>query len=178
VEQQRHLGATAPTRYDLRQHGGIPLSVIQKYLNFRFSVSLDLFGSELSGHAAGYYTVGLKGRWSETRRKDDHVLVGATRELRTAVDGAFATQIVPLLDALILDLRDEYTADGETGVKRWNQVLAEAGLPHRLSLPHEGFNRRVAVYSGVHVSPDGRILDDATWAANVDHRLPGPRSRR
>src|SRR6202034_847344 len=29
---------------DLWSYGGIPLSVIQKYLNFQFSVSLDLFG--------------------------------------------------------------------------------------------------------------------------------------
>ncbi|MEJ7704872.1 MAG: hypothetical protein WKF47_14990 [Geodermatophilaceae bacterium] len=27
-------------------HGAIPLEVIQKYLNFQFSVSMDLFGSE------------------------------------------------------------------------------------------------------------------------------------
>ena len=48
--------------------------MIQKYLNFHFSVSLDLFGCETSTNAANYYTAGLKGRWKETRRKDDHVL--------------------------------------------------------------------------------------------------------
>ena len=58
------LGATA----------AIPLQVIQKYLNFQFSVSLDLFGSETSSNVAAYYTAGLKGRWMETRRKDDHLL--------------------------------------------------------------------------------------------------------
>src|SRR5437016_4089365 len=29
---------------DIARHGGIPLAVIQKYLNFHYSVSLDLFG--------------------------------------------------------------------------------------------------------------------------------------
>src|SRR5450759_4325928 len=53
---------------DLWAHGGIPLAVIQKYLNFQFSVSLDLFGSETSSNAAAYYTASLKGRWMETRR--------------------------------------------------------------------------------------------------------------
>ena len=50
--------------------------MIQKYLNFQFSVSMDLFGSEQSTNAGNYYTSGLKGRWQETRRKDDHVLLG------------------------------------------------------------------------------------------------------
>ena len=35
---------------DIWQYGGIPLSVIQKYLNFQFSVSMDLFGSETSSN--------------------------------------------------------------------------------------------------------------------------------
>ena len=162
---------------DVWGHGGIPVAVIQKYLNFQFSVSMDLFGSELSSNAATYYTAGLKGRWAESRRKDDHVLVGATREMTKVVDGAFVTETVPMLNALNLDLRDEYRADCENGVRRWNQALEDAGLPHRLSLPHEGFNRRVGTYSSVHVSPDGEIVDDATWAAKVDDWLPGPADR-
>jgi benzoyl-CoA 2,3-epoxidase subunit B len=52
---------------DVLPWGGIPLPIIQKYLNFQFAVSMDLFGSELSSNAATYYTSGLKGRWSETR---------------------------------------------------------------------------------------------------------------
>jgi benzoyl-CoA 2,3-dioxygenase component B len=162
---------------DVLPHGAIPLSTIQKYLNFQFSVSMDLFGSELSSNAATYYTSGIKGRWAETRRKDDHVLLGATREMTKVVDGAFVTETVPLLNALNLDLRDEYRADCENGVRRWNQALEEAGLPHRLTLPHEGFNRKVGAYSSVHVSPEGEILDDATWAAKVDSWLPGAQDR-
>ena len=54
--------------------GGIPLEVIQKYLNFHYSVSLDLFGGETSTNVANYFTAGLKGRWQEERRKDDHLL--------------------------------------------------------------------------------------------------------
>ena len=157
---------------DVLPHGGIPLATIQKYLNFQFSVSMDLFGSELSSNAATYYTSGLKGRWAETRRKDDHVLLGATRELTRVVDGGFVTESVPLLNALNLDLRDEYRADCENGVRRWNQALEEAGLPHRLTLPHEGFHRKVGGYATAHLSPAGEILDGDAWAFHEADWLP------
>src|SRR5450432_509049 len=71
---------------DLWDHGGIPFSVIQKYLNFQYSVSLDLFGSETSSNVAAYYTAGLKGRWMETRRGDDHQLGGATMDVPALAD--------------------------------------------------------------------------------------------
>lgn len=39
--------------HDIWQYGGIPLEVIQQYLNFQYSVSLDLFGSEQSTNEIG-----------------------------------------------------------------------------------------------------------------------------
>ncbi|MFP5335947.1 MAG: benzoyl-CoA 2,3-epoxidase subunit BoxB [Actinomycetes bacterium] len=163
---------------DVLPHGGIPLSIIQKYLNAQFSVSMDLFGSELSSNAAAYYTAGLKGRWMETRRKDDHVLLDAEREMTKVVDGAFVTERVPLLNALNLDLRDEYVADCHNGIRRWNQALEDAGLAQRLTLPHEGFNRRVGVYAGSHVSPDGQILSQEEWEQRQGDWLPSADDRR
>ena len=47
---------------DVREYGGIDLHTLQKYLNFHFSVSTDLFGQEISTNAATYYNTGLKGR--------------------------------------------------------------------------------------------------------------------
>ncbi len=158
--------------------GVIPLDVIQKYLNFQFSVSMDLFGSEQSTNAGNYYSSGLKGRWQETRRKDDHVLLDDTREMAYVDGGAIATRTVPMLSALNLDLRDEYVADCANGVRRWNQALEDAGLEERLYLPHEGFNRKVGAYAGHHVSPQGEVLDDAAWEAQVDGWLPGEQDRR
>jgi benzoyl-CoA 2,3-dioxygenase component B len=152
--------------------GVIPLEVVQKYLNFQFSVSMDLFGSEKSTNVAAYYTAGLKGRWQETRRKDDHELHGDTREMTVVREGEFVQETVPMLTALNLDLRDEYVADCENGVRRWNQEMEDAGLEQRLFLPHEGFNRKVGAYSSSHVSPDGRIIDAAEWEASVDGWLP------
>jgi benzoyl-CoA 2,3-dioxygenase component B len=157
---------------DVLPYGGIPLSVIQKYLNFHFSVSMDLFGSETSTNAANYFTSGLKGRWMERRRKDDHRLLDAVRGVRTVRDGAVVADEVAALSTLNLDLRDEYVNDCERGVKRWNRALEEAGAPQRLSLPHEGFNRQVGAYAGWSVTPSGEVVDEAAWAAGRDRWLP------
>jgi benzoyl-CoA 2,3-dioxygenase component B len=133
---------------------------------------MDLFGSELSSNAAAYFTAGLKGRWHERRRKDDHELQDQTREMTKVEDGRLVTETVPLLNALNLDLRDEYVADCENGIRRWNQALEGAGLPHRLRLPHEGFNRGVGVYADAYVSPDGEVLTQDEWDARSPEWLP------
>ena len=159
------------------EDGVIPLDVIQKYLNFQFSVSMDLFGGEQSTNAGNYYSSGLKGRWQETRRKDDHVLLEDVRTMRYVEDGEIREKEVPMLSALNLDLRDEYVADCANGVRRWNQALEEAGLEERLLLPHEGFNRRVGVYAGHHVSPEGEVLTDDEWEGKVAGWLPSDEDR-
>ncbi|HZO41203.1 MAG TPA: benzoyl-CoA 2,3-epoxidase subunit BoxB, partial [Methylomirabilota bacterium] len=41
---------------DVRKYGALDLALLQRYLNFHFSVSLDLFGSEISTNAANFYT--------------------------------------------------------------------------------------------------------------------------
>jgi benzoyl-CoA 2,3-epoxidase subunit B len=162
---------------DILQFGGIPLTVIQKYLNFQFSVSMDLFGSEQSTNAGTYFSSGLKGRWQENRRKDDHVLLDDTRTMRYVDGDRITEKQVPALSALNLDLRDEYAADCARGVKRWNRALEEAGLDERLTLPHEGFNRKVGTYAGHHISPDGQVLDEATWNDRAAGWLPSAEDR-
>jgi benzoyl-CoA 2,3-dioxygenase component B len=90
---------------DVRSLGGIDLPTIQKYLNFHFSVSLDLFGQEASTNAANYYTQGVKGRFLETRIDDDHLLTNATYEIETVEDGRIVKKAVPALQALNERLR-------------------------------------------------------------------------
>ena len=51
----------------LRKHGVIDLPTVQRYVNFWFSSSLDLFGSEQSSNAASYFASGLKERPDEPR---------------------------------------------------------------------------------------------------------------
>ncbi|MGI8531616.1 MAG: hypothetical protein ACR2KN_01295, partial [Geodermatophilaceae bacterium] len=118
-----------------------------------------------------------KGRWQETRRKDDHVLLEASREVNVVRDGEIRAETVPMLIALNADLRDEYVADCENGVRRWNQALEDAGRPERLVLPHEGFNRQVGAYAGHYVSPEGHLLDEADWDARVEDWLPTDQDR-
>jgi benzoyl-CoA 2,3-dioxygenase component B len=48
------------------------------YLNFHFSVTMDLFGADVSSNAATFYTTGLKGRYEETKQTDDHLLNDAS----------------------------------------------------------------------------------------------------
>ncbi|MFN0107459.1 MAG: hypothetical protein ACKVZH_01290 [Blastocatellia bacterium] len=38
-----------------REGGGIPLDIIQKYVNYWFTYSLDLFGSEISSNSADFF---------------------------------------------------------------------------------------------------------------------------
>ena len=113
---------------EVAARGGIPLAVIQKYLNFHYSVSLDLFGSETSTNVANYYTAGLKGRWLEDRRKDDHKLGDDAINVDALVDGEIGQNEVSALVGLNTDLRREYISDCEGGVKRWNKILDSAGL--------------------------------------------------
>ena len=73
---------------DVGPFGGIDVATLQRYLNFHCSVSLDLFGAETSTNAANYFAAGLKGRFQEERRDDDHRLHDATRDVPTVDDGA------------------------------------------------------------------------------------------
>ncbi len=152
--------------------GAIPLDVIQKYLNFHYSVSLDLFGGETSTNVANYYSAGLKGRWLEGRRKDDHKLTDDGMFVDALVDGKIGQAEVSALTGLNTDLRREYTADCQSGVNRWNKVLAEAGLPQRLKLPHIAFNRKVGTFAGIEASPDGEVMSADEWQRRRSAWLP------
>jgi benzoyl-CoA 2,3-epoxidase subunit B len=157
---------------DVHPHGGINLDVLQKYLNFHFSVSLDLFGAETSTNAANYFAAGLKGRFKEESRDDDHLLKDSYRTVPQVVDGTIGEREVTQLAALNETLREDYAEDCRKGLDRWNRTLAEAGVGVELRLPHIGFHRDVGAFAGHHVSPDGRVVSAEEWGASVDRWLP------
>ena len=157
---------------DVVAHGAIPLPVIQRYLNFHYSVSLDLFGSETSTNVANYYTAGLKGRWSEERRRDDHKLTDDSIMVEALVDGSVGEIEVAALVGLNTDLRREYISDCQNGVNRWNKILEDAGLPRRLKLPHVAFNRRVGALAGIEATPDGEMISADEWQRRKGEWLP------
>ena len=162
---------------DVHPYGGFNLDLLQKYVNFHYAVSLDLFGSETSTNAANYFASGLKGRFQEERRRDDHLLKNVHRLVPECSEGGIGSREVTQLAALNETLREDYSEDCRKGLQRWNRTLSDAGIDFRLELPHIGFHRNVGTFRDHHVSPDGRLLDDAEWNAGVDDWLPSDDDR-
>jgi benzoyl-CoA 2,3-epoxidase subunit B len=157
---------------DVRKLGALDLPTLQKYLNFHYSVSLDLFGSEVSTNAANFYTSGLKGRFEETKRSDDHVLKDATYPVMQLDGDRIVTREESALTSLNERLRDDYITDCQRGVDRWNAIIKKAGIDFELRLPHRGFHRAIGAFAEARVSPDGRVLSQAEWDARRHEWLP------
>jgi benzoyl-CoA 2,3-dioxygenase component B len=157
----------------VRDLGVIDLPTIQRYLNFHYSVTLDLFGSDVSSNAANFFTSGLKGRYRETGLQDDHVLSEAAYAVSDVVNGQLVDREIPALSALNERLRDDYIGEVQAGVDRWNRHIAAAGLPFKLTLPHKAFHRSIGNFAGHHVSPSGEVMTKDAWLARRAAWLPG-----
>jgi len=162
---------------DVRAQGVIDLPTIQRYLNFHYSVTIDLFGADQSSNAATFYSAGLKGRFEETKRTDDHVLQRATYPILAVADGRFVMRDAPMLNALNEVLRDDFIKDSVQGIARWNKVIEKQGLAFRLQPPHKAFNRRIGTLAGLRVTPEGQIVDERTWQAGARQWLPSDDDR-
>lgn len=161
----------------LRAAGVIDLPTIQRYINFHFSVTVDLFGADESSNAATFYSTGLKGRYEEGKRMDDHTLRGQTYKVLTVDNDRLVEREVPMLNALNEVLRDDYIKDSVAGVERWNRVIDKAGIPFRLNVPHKAFHRNIGALAGANVSPEGKVVSEAEWAAKKDQWLPSSEDR-
>jgi benzoyl-CoA 2,3-dioxygenase component B len=161
----------------LREAGVIDLPTLQRYLNFHYSVTIDLFGADESSNAATFYSTGLKGRYEEGKRTDDHRLRGQAYKVLQASNGTLVEKEVPMLNALNEVLRDDYIKDSMAGVQRWNKVIEKAGIPVRLTVPHKAFHRNIGGLAGVKVSPEGRVVSEAEWNAKKDEWLPSGADR-
>ena len=160
---------------DVRALGVIDLPTIQRYLNFHYSVTLDLYGSDISSNAANYYTSGLKGRFEETKINDDHLLSEATYPVSEVVGGKIVVKQVSALTALNERLREDYIREIESGVSRWQRVIDKAGIPFRLTLPHKGFHRAIGNFTGHFISPEGEVLTEEAWKNHQHEWLPAPK---
>jgi benzoyl-CoA 2,3-epoxidase subunit B len=161
----------------LRAAGVIDLPTVQRYINFHYSVTIDLFGADESSNAATFYNTGLKGRYEEGKREDDHSLKSQSYNVLEVRNGELVNKEVPMLNALNEVLRDDYIKDSVAGVERWNKVLAKAGVTTQLRVPHKAFNRNIGALSGAKVSPEGRVVSDAEWSANQATWLPTSEDR-
>ncbi len=156
----------------VRALGVIDLPTLQKKANLHFSLTLDLFGNEISTNAANAFNAGLKGRYREDKLTDDHQLLAAVYPVLRFRDGVIRNEAAPALAALNMRLRDDYVQDTEAGVTRWNRVLERAGVPFRLTLPHVAFNRRIGEFAACHADTDGTLLTEDQWAKRSTEVLP------
>src|SRR5471030_762967 len=172
-EAMRQAGITDPyDRERIRALGVIDLPTMQKKLNLHYTLSLDLFGSEVSTNAANAFNAGVKGRFHETQIKDDHRLQNSIYPVLKLVDGKIKRVDEPALTALNMRLRDDYTQDCAKGLLRWNKIISTAGYDFKLTLPNVAFHRQIGEFRDIHATPDGLLIDDATWNKRKTDWLP------
>ncbi|HEX8815632.1 MAG TPA: benzoyl-CoA 2,3-epoxidase subunit BoxB [Terriglobales bacterium] len=169
-EVMKEHGLTDPK--DGRQFGVIDLDTMQKFVNFHYSVTLDLYGGDVSSNAATYYTTGLKGRYEETKQKDDHKLTAGDYPVYEVEGGQLVEKRVPALNALNARLRDDYIEEIQAGVDRWNRIPEKLGIPFRFVLPHLGFHRKIGTLANQFITPEGKVISEAEWNARRDEWLP------
>jgi benzoyl-CoA 2,3-dioxygenase component B len=176
--EMKNAGIEDP--YDVaavRKLGVIDLPTMQRKLNLHFSLTLDLFGSEISTNAANAYQAGLKGRFREDRLEDDHQLKDSTYPVLRLVDGKIVRDDTPSLSALNMRLRDDYVSDCAAGVGRWNKIIEKYGIPFVLKLPHVAFHRHIGEFSKIKADIEGNVLSDAEWEKKRGEYLPSKDDR-
>jgi benzoyl-CoA 2,3-dioxygenase component B len=84
---------------NIRNYGVIDLPTLQRKMNFHVSVTLDLFGSEISTNAANAFNASLKGRFHEPTINDDHQLINDKYPVLRNVNGRFEMVDEPAINA-------------------------------------------------------------------------------
>src|SRR5262249_21782898 len=130
----------------IRALGVIDLPTMQKKLNLHYSLSLDLFGSEVSTNAANAFNAGLKGRFQEVKVDDAQRGESSTSRGLKWVEGGIRRGDEPALPAINMRLRDDYTADCQRGLDRWNKIIERTGVQFRFELPHVAFHRHIGEF--------------------------------
>ena len=151
----------------IRQQGAVDLETLQRYLNFWFTSSLDLFGSEISSNAAMSFASGIKGRPDEGRY-EDHLCNDATYD----VDTPEGMERVNLRNAMNDVTRGAYVKDCEIGIKRWNMMIKRAKRDVTLSLPSTRFNRTIGSWANVPTDPNGQKISQADFDKKKSNWLP------
>jgi len=175
LEVMKELGTGEPDR--IRAQGAIDLPTVQRYVNFWCSSSVDLFGSEISTNAAGYFANGLKGRPDEGNY-EDHLCGDSVFTLeKPTLDDGVETEDVPMRNAMNEIARKAYLKDCDIGVQRWNRIIKKAGVDFEIKLPSERFRRNVGVWAGRNFDPAGKPLSPAEWEAGNPAWIPSEADR-
>ena len=171
-ETMQEHGVTDPADKDgVRKHGVIDLATIQRKINFHYSVTLDLFGAEISTNAANSFNASLKGRFHELQIDDDHQLGNDFYPVAQAVDGKVQIVDTPALSAINARLCDDYIDDCARVFKRWNTVIEQHDLDYKLALPHRAFNRAVGEFADVYSDTGGNLMSAGDWNEHKDEWL-------
>ncbi|HXW52853.1 MAG TPA: benzoyl-CoA 2,3-epoxidase subunit BoxB, partial [Myxococcota bacterium] len=157
---------------DIARHGGIPLTLLQKYINFWYSNSLDLFGSEVSSNAASYFAAGLKGRAFEEKLFSEHRALNQTYQLELWENGKLSPTEISLRSAMNELLRDAYTQDNLRAVEKWNKDLLAHHIDYQFTLPQKRFHRKVGEYADRPFDPMGHPISEAAWRERLSEYLP------
>ena len=161
---------------DVTEHGAIPLELIQRYVNFWASSSLDLFGAEVSSNSANFFSSGLKGRAYEDKF-DEHLVLEDIYEMERWKENRLVNEEVPMRNAMNEVLRDAYVKDNLKGVDYWNKECERAGIDFRFQYPHRRFNRQIGEFAGSTFDLEGNPIDGATFAAKKREWLPTPEDK-
>jgi benzoyl-CoA 2,3-epoxidase subunit B len=156
---------------DVRKLGVIDLPTMQRYLNLWYSLSLDLFGGEISSNAASFFASGIKGRAKEEQHEDHRALTG-TYAMDVPKEGRVEREEVPLRNAMNEVLRDAYVDDCQRGVDKWNRAIAAHGVAFELKLPSRRFHRHIGIYAGVWADLQGNLLAKDEWEKQKAEWLP------
>ncbi|MFM9901144.1 MAG: benzoyl-CoA 2,3-epoxidase subunit BoxB [Polaromonas sp.] len=156
----------------LRKAGVIDLPTVQKFMNFWFTSSLDLFGSESSSNAANYFANGIKGRPDEAKFAD-HIELD-TGMLIQVPDGkgGMTSENISTRNGMNEVTRMEYVKDCNVGLTRWNMGIKRAGVDFEFALPSTRFRRSVGAWANVQTDPQGTPITAAEFEAKKDDWLP------
>jgi benzoyl-CoA 2,3-epoxidase subunit B len=175
LEVMKELGSDDPQK--IRAHGAVDLALLQRYLNFWCSSSLDLFGSEISSNSAANFASGLKGRPDE-EQYPDHVLREAKFHIATPDgSGGIKEEDVAMRNALNEVMRESYLKDCEIGLKRWNRAIERAGHAFRLTLPSPRFRRSIGAWVDQPVTPEGKLISPQQHAKRLPEWIPSEADR-
>jgi len=160
---------------DVTTVDAIPLTIVQKYINYWYSVSLDLFGSEDSSNAANFFGASLKGRFGESNRKK--YPDASCRDAAYLMDlldenGKKSTTEIPMRRAMNAVLRDSYIEDANRALRRWNKVFEKEDVQYEMKLPSDRFNRKIGLHAAHHADVDGNFLTAEQWEARKGEWLP------
>ncbi len=157
--------------------GGIPLPVVQKYLNFWAPRVFDLFGNDESSRAREQFLSGIRARPYEPYAVDSdatHKTLTVDRRLGDSLTQIAAAEI----DVLNAAMRRQFIREVEKPVQRWNEFLRAAGIDMQLRLPHERFNRHVGPCKELAFDPEGNPITRELMDANAANWFPTAEDRR